>query len=165
MVSIVLIGPAMSGKTHLCLTLAQQNCTCVGKTQSASHISINVNDEEWHVWDTPSVSADEITSNSSWIGHDVLSEADVVIVCHDGRTLCNPMHYVKACGTDRCIILRTRGAQACHDLWFLSEYLQQVTSFGQLVPLISLDSTFYYTIRQVASHFPTKGSANFVSLA
>ena len=164
MTSIVFIGPAMSGKTHMCLALAEQSCACIGKTQSTSHVSVSVNNAEWHFWDTPSASAHDITHDESWIGHDVLNEADVVIVCYDGRSSCNPMEYVQACGIDRCIILRTRGAQPCHDLWFLPMYLQHVTSHGQLVPLISLDSTFYCTIRQVSSHFQTKGSANFVAL-
>ena len=164
MLSIVLVGPSMSGKTHVCLSLAQQHCTNTGTTQSASHISINVNGKEWHIWDTPGVTIEQLNGNTPWIAQDILNEADVIVICYDGRTSYNPVLYAKACGVERCIILRTRGAQPCHDLWFFFDYLRMTTKRGQLVPIVSMNAWFFCVIRQVASHFPTKGLANFVSL-
>ena len=164
MLSIVFVGPSMSGKTDVCLSLAQQNTVCTGITQSASYVAVQVNGSEWHFWDTPGVSLEELQGDTAWIAQDIFDEADVIVICYDGRTNYSPIAYARACGVDRCIILRTRGAQPCHDLWYFVDYLRLTTSRGQLVPLVSLDSSFFCVIRQVASHFPTKGLANFVAL-
>lgn len=135
MVSIAVVGPSMSGKTTVCSMLAGMstgdppgfNVTC-----SCSYLTVVARGIEWHIWDTPSLdSAEDI--ECGWAGEDVLNEADIVVVCHDGRHA-SPMHLVDACGRDRCIIALTRGPAAAIDVAYALDYIRSPCSNGTLVP-------------------------------
>lgn len=166
MLSIVLVGPTMSGKTRLCMELGQQHSSStVGTTRSTSSIVLTVNGAEWHIWDTPAVCAADLATGGPWIAHDVLDEADVVVVCHDGRSDSSPIPLVRACGPDRCIIARTRGAASYHDLSYFMDYLRTTTSSGRLVPISDCDWSLLSTIHRIRPcHGLTKGSQGFVEL-
>jgi len=136
MVSVVVVGPAMSGKTTLCSLLSfmhdSTSTPAFEETCGCSFYTIALNGRECHIWDTPSLSSpDDIDHN--WAGEDALREADVVIVCHDGHHA-NPMALVRACGADRCIIALTRGEAGCMDVSYAIEYITTRCSNGMLVP-------------------------------
>lgn len=133
MVSIVVVGPPMSGKTSLCLYLAGKPAP-VGETCCASYLSIAVNNREWHVWDTPRASASDI-QGPHWVAKDILKEADIVLVCHDAQPGSNPMNYVRSCGPHRCIIVLTRN-HAERDMSYYLDYLQTEAGPGRLVPVV-----------------------------
>ena len=167
MLSVVIVGPSMSGKTRLCMSLSNQHSSSLGTTCSASSVCISVNDAEWHIWDTPAVLAAEITDTcQSWLAHDVLREANIVVVCHDGRPESKgPMPLVRACGIDRCIIVRTRGSSSYHDLSFFLDYLKTSTSDGMLVPIVNPGVDLLHSISRLASsQRRTKDSQGFVAL-
>ena len=167
MLSVVVVGPSMSGKTRLCMSLSEQHSSSLGTTCSASSVCISVNDREWHVWDTPAVLAAEIVNSSeSWLAHDVLREANVVVVCHDGRPESKgPIPLVRACGVDRCIIVRTRGSSSYHDLPFFLDYLKTSTSDGSLVPIVNPGADLLYSVNRLAlSQRQTKDLQGFVEL-
>ena len=134
MVSVVVVGPPMSGKTSLCSALAGLNNRGVSmqQTHSCWYTEIDINQTPYHIWDTPAI-ADAEDINSGWAGEDALKEANVVVVCHDGRHV-SPMPLVNACGPDRCIIALTRSLNACVDVSYCIEYLSTVCSDGSLVP-------------------------------
>lgn len=135
MVSVVVVGYPMSGKTTLVSSLANLCSPLSGfrETCSCNFVGMNINNVEWHVWDTPRVMH---ASNISpeWIGHAALQEADVVVICHDGNRNNCPMALVQACGTDRCIIWLARGACGRNDMSYSMEYLRTTCSSGALVP-------------------------------
>ena len=135
MVSVVVVGFPMSGKTTLVSALANLTTPRSGfrETCSCNFVGLKVNSTEWHVWDTPRVSCSDDISRA-WIGYAALEEADVVVVCHDGnRNMC-PMSLVRACGTDRCVIALTRGAAGREDMSYAIDYLRATCSSGALVP-------------------------------
>lgn len=167
MLSVVVVGPLMSGKTRLCMSLANQQSSFLGQTCSASSVSLSVNNVEWHIWDTPAVHASDIADDSrSWLAHDVLQNANVVVVCHDGRPESKgPMPLVRACGVDRCIVVRTRGSSSYHDLSFFVDYLQTCTSDGMLVPIVNPGVELLFEIKRLAaSQGLTADSQGFVEL-
>ena len=138
MVSVVVVGPPMSGKTTLCSALAHMRddtMPAFDETCSSYCYTIVANGREWHIWDTPSVlSPHDIDHN--WAGEDTMREADVVVVCHDGHHG-NPMPLVRECGVDRCIIALTRGPAAAADISYAVEYIMTSRSNGMLVPRAS----------------------------
>ena len=134
MVSIVVVGPLMSGKTSLCRRLVGlgNDRAILRETRSCSYATMKINNTVCHVWDTPALnSAEEI--DQSWPGEDTLAEANIVIVCHDGRHN-GPMAIVRACGPSRCIIALTRSVHARTDVAYCLEYLSTVCDDGSLVP-------------------------------
>lgn len=152
MVSIVVVGPPMSGKTSLCLNLAGMatpvgNLTPAGETCCTSYLCIQVNNREWHVWDTPRASSSDI-QGPHWVASDILKEADVVLVCHDAQPGSNPMNYVRSCGPHRCIIVLTR-KHAERDISFYLEYLQTEAYAGQLVPIVHANTQTLSIIRTI----------------
>lgn len=134
MVSVVIVGPSISGKTTLCHQLAGYTPpTNHTVTLSCYYLTAMVNNLEWHVWDTPALPETGDT-DAGWPGEDVLQEANIVLVCHDGR-YANPMNIVDKCGRDRCIIVFTKENGAELDLSYFLTYLQGTACFGlQLVP-------------------------------
>ena len=136
MVSIVVVGPSMSGKTTLCSTLVGLPPSSSShdrmQTRSCFYLLMEVDNTPWHVWDTPALSnADDI--GRGWPGEGALSEADIVVVCHDGRHA-GPMALVRACGPDRCVIALTRSQCAAVDVSYTAEYLATLCTDGSLVP-------------------------------
>jgi energy-coupling factor transporter ATP-binding protein EcfA2 len=135
MVSVVVVGPSMSGKTTLCSALAGMHDTTIpafDETCSCYYYTTVANGREWHIWDTPSISAPHEIEHG-WAGEDTLREADVVVVCHDGHHS-SPMPLVRECGIDRCIIALTRGPAAAVDVSYAVEYITTTCSNGMLVP-------------------------------
>jgi len=151
MVSIVVVGPSMSGKTTVCSMLAGMymedphgfNVTC-----SCSYLTVVSSGTEWHVWDTPGLES-PADIERGWAGEDVLAEADVVVVCHDGRHT-SPMHLVDACGRDRCVIALTRGPAAAVDIAYALDYLRSPCSNGSLVPRASGSAQLLMCIKQLS---------------
>ena len=150
MVSVAVVGPPMSGKTTLSCRLAdcamdpyplfQATCSC-------SYLTVCVGDNEWHIWDTPGLETPGAIVDG-WAGHACLSEADVVIVCHDGRHA-NPMELVEACGADRCVIALTKGPGAIFDISYIGSYLTTRTRAGFLVPRAHSKAGIYTAIKAV----------------
>jgi len=135
MVSVVVVGFPMSGKTTLVAEIVGIGVPRVGfqETCSCNYVSIHINGVEWHVWDTPRItSVDDITSG--WVGENALEEADAVVVCHDGSRDRCPMSLVRACGVDRSVLALTRGAAGREDLSYAIEYLKVTRMDGTLVP-------------------------------
>jgi hypothetical protein len=133
MVSVVVVGPAISGKTHLCVMLAGLPTVPVSvynETCSTNYLKTDVNGVPWHIWDTPRYEV------SGWVAEEVAAEASVVVVCHDGRRLVNPCELVRQFGVDRCVIALTRTELAGANLSWCSDYYRTVTSSGTLVPVI-----------------------------
>ena len=162
MVSVVVVGPAMSGKTHLCLTLAGVPST-FGQTCCASYLSIEVNDSEWHIWDTPRGAPSDML-DSRWLAKDILLEADVVLVCHDAQAGSNPMQYVRACGASRCIIVLTRGTSALNDLSYFYDYLTTSAQPGKLVPIVHKMSDIFTTVAALLASRPPVDSPMFFEI-
>ena len=136
MVSVVVIGPSMSGKTTLCSRLVGfgDDEMALQQTRSCSYMTMEVDNRTFHIWDTPALTTeDEITQG--WPGEGALEEADVVIVCHDGRHV-GPMALVQACGPSRCIVALTRTAYAAMDVSYCLEYLRTTCDDGSLVPRV-----------------------------
>ena len=135
MVSVVVVGYPMSGKTTLVSSLANLHTPSIGfrETCSCNYVGMHVNGVEWHVWDTPRVaSARDVTQ--SWVGYTALEEADAVIVCHSGSRSNCPMKLVRACGVDRCVLALTKGPCGREDTSYAIAYLQTTSSSGALVP-------------------------------
>ena len=136
MVSVVVVGPSMSGKTTLCRQLLGMDCMQPHHaTLSCYYLTASVNGCEWHVWDTPALeTAADI--DKGWPGEEVLAEADVVLVCHDGRYV-DPMALVEACGTSRCIVVLTKSERSGLDMSYFLHYLQCCQdNLLQLVPRV-----------------------------
>ena len=135
MVSIVVVGPPMSGKTTLCSSLVEMHgdsLPAFDVTCSSNYYTVDTNGIEWHIWDTPGVSSPADTEHG-WAGEDTLREADVVVICHDGRHG-SPMPLVRQCGVDRCVIALTRGPTSAVDISYVVEYLRTPRGNGTLVP-------------------------------
>ena len=95
----------------------------------------------------------------------MLSEADVVLVCHDGRVESNPMDFVSVCGADRCIIVLTRGLSSRADVSYMLSWLKTTTSAGFLVPIVpSGGNQLFYEISKLLPYCTTAGSRGFVAL-
>lgn len=152
MVSVVVVGAEMSGKTTLCHRLLgfkepRQHL----KTQSCYYLSAFVNNQEWHVWDTPAL-ASRSDIEAGWSGESVLREANVVVVCHDGRYNYNPMELVEACGKNRAVIALTNGQNAAFDLSYMLPYLQTSCCYStMLVPRASDLNMLIFMIAAIGS--------------
>ncbi len=154
MVSVAVVGPPMSGKTTLCCRLA--NCEIVPnpafqETFSCSYLTVCVGGDEWHIWDTPGLSTPDAILEG-WAGHACLNEADVVLVCHDGRHS-NPMELVEACGADRCVIVLTKGPGSIFDISYIGSYLTTTTRFGFPVPRVCSTAGIFTSVKAVINAF------------
>lgn len=150
MVSVAVVGPPMSGKTTMCCRLA--NCAvdsypAFQVTCSCSYLTVCVGGDEWHIWDTPGL-VTPAAILQGWAGHACLDEADVVLVCHDGRHA-NPMELVEACGADRCVIALTKGSGAIFDISYIGSYLTTTTRLGFSVPRAHSVAGIYTAIKAV----------------
>lgn len=138
MVSIAVVGPSMSGKTHLCLMLAGLNSTPASvhrETCGTNFLKVEVDNTPWHIWDTPAF------EESGWAATDVANEANVIVICHDGRYDCDPCRYVRHFGTDRCIIALTRSQFAGMNLsWSIDYFRIAGTPTLQVVPVVQASS-------------------------
>lgn len=152
MVSVVVVGFPMSGKTTLVAALANVIAPTSGfrETCSCNFVGFKVNGTEWHVWDTPRVTCAEDICHG-WIGYQALEEADVVVVCHDGNHRACPMTLVRACGVDRCVLALTRGAPGREDLSYAVNYLRTTRASGALVPRATNTMQLLSAISHVAS--------------
>ena len=137
----------MSGKSTTCSDLVGLAGGRFHETCSCSYLSATVGGIEWHIWDTPALN-DAADIENGWAGEDVLFEADVVLVCHDGRHA-GPMDLVDACGRDRCVIALTRGPCAAVDVSYAIRYLQSPCSNGMLVPRAYGRGRLAYSIRML----------------
>lgn len=149
MVSIAVVGHAMSGKTHLCMMIAglQDNSPHLyADTCSTSFLKVDVNRVPWHIWDTPSY------EENSWIADNVVSEANIVIICHDGSRSHDPCHLIQRFGADRCMIALTRTYMAGNDLTWVIPYMRCTTSAGTLVPVINAFQSADALISAVCAH-------------
>ena len=133
MVSIAVVGPSMSGKTHLCVMLAglpSVEASVYNATRGIGYLKSDVDDTPWHIWDTPCY------ERSGWPGGQVVMEADVVVVCHDGRRVADPCALVRDMGVDKCVLALTRTPLAGADLSYTLDYFRLTTSRGTLVPVV-----------------------------
>ena len=151
MVSVVVVGPAISGKTHLCVMMAgiaTVPASVYNDTVSTNYLKMDVNGVPWHIWDTPRYEV------SGWVAEDVAAEASVVVVCHDGRRLVNPCELVRQFGVDRCVIALTRTALAGANLSWSMDYYRTVTSSGTLVPVVAA----YHSPLELIGHISRRGA-------
>lgn len=134
MVSVVVVGYRMSGKTTLVASMANIPAPESGfrETCGCNYVGVNINGQEWHVWDTPYIASVDSMS-SGWMGEEPLKEADVVVVCHAGHRDKSVMELVRACGVDRTVIAMTRGRCGREDYSYAIEYLCTTRSNGTLV--------------------------------
>ena len=92
-----------------------------------------------------------MTLNEWWAGEHVLAEADVVLVCHDGRQA-NPMHIVAACGPSRCILVLTNSVESGLDLSYVPEYWSPSYMDGlALVPRVCTRVELLWEISRIAN--------------
>lgn len=139
----------MSGKSTLCYELLNMRRPSLSTTSCCYYLAAAVNNVEWHVWDTPAVECPDDIYNG-WPGEHVLQEADVVLVCHDGRYT-NPMQLVQACGTDRCILVLTKTESSSLDVSYYVSYMQTAASGGfRLVPRVRTRGALLAAIVQIA---------------
>lgn len=154
MVSVAVVGPPMSGKTHLCVMLAGLRTavrSLYNETCGVHFLKSDVDSVPWHIWDTPSY------TDTGWAGLHTAHEAQVIIVCHDGRRGENPCTVVHKLGVDKCIIALTRTPQASADLTYVLDYLRMATSCGSVVPIVpafDVHGRLISTIQSVASRLP-----------
>ncbi len=123
----------MSGKTTLCMMLAGLDTTAVHETCASNYLCVDVDDVEWHIWDTPAVN-NVSEMHAGWAGEGVVEEATVVVVCHDGRRDSSPMPLIRACGVDNAILALTRGPAAAADVSYMLDYMRTTRTDGSLVP-------------------------------
>lgn len=145
MVSVVVVGPAISGKTHLCVMMAGMlpvPASVYNNTVSTNYLKMDVNGTPWHIWDTPRYEV------SGWAAEDVAAEASVVVVCHDGRRHMNPCDLVRQFGVDRCVIALTRTELAGANISWSMDYYRTVTSSGTLVPVVAA----YHSPQELIAH-------------
>ena len=156
MACIVVVGPATSGKTTTCFELSGVTGP-LAVTYCAHYIATEVNGVEWHIWDTPSI------SDTDWAAEAVLTEADVVVVCYDGRAGEGPLPIVRRCGANRCVIALTRGAVS-----YVScavQYLRETRHDGTLVPVALLGVELIDAISSVIRRARPEDSRGFYELA
>ena len=162
MVSVAVVGPAMSGKTHLCTMLAGLNClpnSCYNETCSTSFLKADVNGVPWHIWDTPRY------VSVGWPADHVAEQCDVIVVCHDGAKDSNPCALARELDTDKCIIALTRNPYAGINLAWAWDYYSTTTSAGALVPVVASAEDAYSLIHCIQSRCaPTVDSENVVEL-
>ena len=123
----------MSGKTHLCVMLAglpSVQASVYNATRGIGYLKSDVDDTPWHIWDTP------YYERTGWTGAQVVMDADVVVVCHDGRRAANPCTLIRYMGVDKCVLALTRTPLAGADLSYMLDYFCLTTSRGTLVPVV-----------------------------
>ena len=133
MVSIVVVGKSMSGKTHLCMMLsglASAPPSIYADTRGTNFLKLDVNDRPWHVWDTPAY------EESGWSAESIANEADIIVICHDGTRGDNPCYFLDVFGPSRCIIALVRTPFAGANLSWASDYFRRLTWNGSLVPVV-----------------------------
>lgn len=138
MVSVTVVGPSMSGKTHVCVMLSGLSCVSsalYNETLGVNMLKTDVNGIPWHIWDTPAYSCE------GWAGRSAVDDSDVVVVCHDGSRNCNPCDIVKACDPNKCVIALTRSPYAGANLSYVKDYFCTTTSEGSLVPVVAAFTT------------------------
>lgn len=154
MVSVAVVGPPMSGKTHLCVMLSGLPTairSVYNETCGVHYLKADVDSVPWHIWDTPSY------VDIGWAGAHTASEAHVIVVCHDGRRGENPCDLVRKLGVDKCIIALTCTPLAGADLSYAIDHLRTTTSRGCLVPIVpALDTSgrLIGTIRSIVARSP-----------
>jgi GTPase SAR1 family protein len=154
MVSIAVIGPPTSGKSSTCLAMSGVTGP-LAETCGVNYICTDVNGDEWHVWDTPPY------TSTGWAGECIANEADVIVVCYDGRSGEGPLPLVKKYGVDRCVIALTRGARSyvSHAI----EHLRTTRHDGSLVPISMPGVELVAAIDTVIRRIPV-GSQVFYAL-
>ena len=134
MVSLVVVGPPMSGKTHLCVRLAGLPSAQQGvynDTRSIDYLKTDIDGRPWHIWDTPAY------EQSGWAGTEIIDTADVIVVCHDGRRRSNPCDIIADMDANKCIIALTRTPVAGANLSYMVQYFRTTTSYGTLLPVVN----------------------------
>jgi hypothetical protein len=150
MVSIVVVGPAMSGKTQLCAMLADLPGAMESRhdeTCGVDYLKLDVNCVPWHVWDTP-----RLDSDGGWAGEAAAREASIVVVCHDGRRSFDLMRVVREFGVDRCIIALTRTPLAGASLNWAVSYLRTTDSRGSLIPVVPVFECALQLVAAISRH-------------
>lgn len=149
MASVVIIGHAMSGKSHLACMIAGFPTVpppAHKETCGTSYIKADINGKEWHIWDTPRYQV------TGWTAYEVVDEADIIIVCHDGLRASNPFDIIDNVDADKCVIVYTRHDTAGFNLSWRPRYFSTLTSRGQLVPIVPAYDTVHellvYLIRR-----------------
>ena len=148
MVSVAVVGPSMSGKTHLTYLLSglpSISTAVYGETLAAICLKTDVNAVPWHIWDTPAFTDD------AWPAQAIVDEAMVVVVCWDGRRDMDPSDYTSVFGADRCIIALTRSLYAGANLACARTYMSTTTSVGALVPVVQAALGVGYLVRQISN--------------
>ena len=133
MVSVVVTGHEMSGKTCLALSLAgfsQRDNSIYHETCTTQYLKADVDGRPWHIWDTPAF------NKHDWPAFDVLDEASAIVVCHDGRSEHDPFDLIRSFDVNKCIIAHTKHANAGCNLSWMHQYFNTVTSEGLLVPIV-----------------------------
>jgi len=156
MACVVVVGPATSGKTTTCFDLSGVTGP-LAVTYCAHYLATEVNGVEWHIWDTPPI------TDTDWAGESVLVEADVVVVCYDGRAGEGPLPIVRRCGVDRCVIALTRGAVS-----YVScavQYLTETRYDGTLVPVAQAGVELVAAVSSIIRCAKTEDSRGFYELA
>lgn len=155
MVSVAVVGPPMSGKTHLCVMLSglpTASRSVYNETCGVHYLKTDVDSVPWHIWDTPSY------VDIGWAGAHTAGEAQVVVVCHDGRRGENPCELAKKLNVDKCIIALTCTPLAGADLSYTLDHLRTTTRYGSLVPIVPAIETpgrLIGAIQSVAARSPT----------
>jgi hypothetical protein len=161
MVSVAVIGPPMSGKTHLTYMLSGLPYiarSVYNETLAASCLRTDVNGVPWHIWDTPAYTPD------AWAAEAVVDEAMVVVVCWDGRRDMDPSDYTSAFGTDRCVIALTRSVYAGANLSCARAYLSTTTAAGTLVPVVQASTSVVQLVRAIDKTIARSESGSWVSV-
>lgn len=150
MVSVVIVGPPMSGKTHLSMMLSGLEVlprSAYNETCSTDCLKVDVNDSPWHIWDTPRF------EGSDWPADAVAREADVIVVCHDGTRDSNPCNLIEHFGADRCIVALTRHGLAGSNLSWAVRYLSTLTTAATLVPIIPAYNDTSHLTHYISQHY------------
>jgi len=159
MVSVAVVGPSMSGKTHLSYMLSGLpyiSRSVYNETLAASCLKTDVNGVPWHIWDTPAYTTE------AWAAAAVVHEAMVVVVCWDGRRDMDPSDYTSAFGTDRCVIALTRSLYAGANLSCARTYFSTTTTAGALVPIVKAVTSTVQLVRAVDHTIARSESGSWV---
>lgn len=150
MVSVAVLGPSMSGKTHLCVMLAgiEHDLKSVySETCGVNYLKVDINDKPWHIWDTPAF------ERTGWAAEEVAFECDILIICHDGRHESNPCDLVDKFGADRCIIALTRSPFAGCNLFWVFNYFRLASNLDlSLVPVVHVTDDPTALVAAILSH-------------
>ena len=161
MASIAITGHAMSGKSYLAVVLAGfpiVPAPALKETCSTSYIKADMNGTPLHIWDTPRY------QTTDWAAHEIVSDADIILVCHDGIRSNDPYDIIENLDVDKCVIVHTRDPTAGFNLSLRHRYFCTLTTKGQLVPIVpayeSVHELLAFIYRRVRAL--QEGSANCV---